>query len=179
MSSTRRANTGATFRQERFASSQGYERGLMANLVAKRCTVLEHAEDRELIWFLQLLSHQPGGIKKLAADLTAQFPNRLASDAMRKFGMRAGQVYSASQVKKVRDELDHPFPLKGEFSEDETDLILLSDEKLREKRQSLAFEASFHPSNYPASDFVKCCQDAAGDVWKSICYHCASIRRCP
>ncbi|MGP8021566.1 MAG: hypothetical protein ACLPRE_11350, partial [Limisphaerales bacterium] len=45
----------------------------MANLVAKRCSVLERAEDRELIWFTQLISHQPGGIKKLAADLMAQF----------------------------------------------------------------------------------------------------------
>ena len=63
MSNTRHGIEGGEFRQERFASSREIERGLMANLVAKRCSVLEHAKDRELIWFMQLLSHQPGGIK--------------------------------------------------------------------------------------------------------------------
>ena len=162
MSSTRRASDKSSrLRQGRFASSPEYERGLMANLVAKRCSVLEHPEDRELVWFMQLISHRPGGIKKLAADLLAEFPDRIASDSMRKFGMREGQIYSAGQVKKVRQELALAFPLKGEFSVADSDLILLSDERLREKRQSLAFDASFHPTNYPASDFVKCCREAA------------------
>jgi AAA domain-containing protein len=161
MSNTRRAGEGGAFRQERFASSQEYERGLMANLVAKRCSVLERAEDRQLIWFIQLVSHRSGGIKKLATDLLAQFPDRIASASMRKFGVKPGQIYSASQVKKIRAELSCSFPLKGEFCEEETDLLLLSDEELRKKRELLEFEARFHPLNYPASEFVKCCKDAA------------------
>jgi hypothetical protein len=56
-------------RQERYCSSPELERGLLANLVAKRCEVLADREDRELIWFLQYLSHGNGGLKKVAADL--------------------------------------------------------------------------------------------------------------
>lgn len=161
MSNTRHANEGSSFRQERFASSPEFERGLMANLVAKRCIVLERAEDRELIWFIQLLSHQPGGIKKLAADLTALFPERIATDAMRKFGMKAGQIYSAEQVRIVRAEMGgHAFPLKGEidFAYNGMEIFL---EETAERRAAKRREASFYPSKYPAAVFVEYCHEAA------------------
>lgn len=144
MSNTRRASEGGTFRQERFASSQEYERGLMANLVAKRCSVLERAEDRELIWFIQLVSHQPGGIKKLAADLTARFPDRITTESMRKFGMKSGQIYTGEQVRITRKGMPAlEFPLKDEID--------------------FANEGRVFPPNYPASDFVKCCREAAAE----------------
>jgi hypothetical protein len=55
MSNTRTATPGSPFRPERFASS--FERGLLANLVAKRVAVLPAgAAARGLIWFLQWLS---------------------------------------------------------------------------------------------------------------------------
>lgn len=61
MSSTRIAEPGSPFRQERYASS--YDRGLLGNLVAKRVAVLEAGSDlRGLIWFVQWLSWQPGGL---------------------------------------------------------------------------------------------------------------------
>ena len=60
MSSTRRAAPGTHPRQERFASSPQFERGLMANLVALRCEVIADKKQRELIWFLQGLSHELG-----------------------------------------------------------------------------------------------------------------------
>ena len=69
MSNTRRASPDSPLRQERYCSSTELERGLLANLVAKRCEVLANRGDRELIWFLQYLSHGNGGLKKVAADL--------------------------------------------------------------------------------------------------------------
>ena len=62
MSSTRRAKEGSPFRQERYCSSPEFERGLMAHLVAKRCDCLASSGDEELIFFLQFLSHQEGGL---------------------------------------------------------------------------------------------------------------------
>ncbi|MEI6196446.1 MAG: hypothetical protein WCS42_19170, partial [Verrucomicrobiota bacterium] len=79
MSSTRRTTDPTAFHQQRFASSQEFERGLMANLVAKRCALIDSPAERELIWFLQYLSHQPGGMKQVAADLAAQFPQCIAT----------------------------------------------------------------------------------------------------
>ena len=164
MSSTRRTTTPGVFRQERFASSQEYERGLMANMVAKKSAHLTRAEDRELIWTLQLLSHRHGGLKKLAADLMASFPERIATDSMRKSGMKAGQIYNGEQVRIVRAEIEErQFLLKDEIAGwtgiTSADCIPLDYDD--EKRARLQREASRHPSNYPASEFVKCCQEAA------------------
>jgi AAA domain len=144
VSNTRRASEGSTLRQERFASSQEFERGLMANLVAKRCTVLERAEDLDLIWFIQLLSHQSAGIKHLAAELMARFPDRIASASMRKFGAKPGQIYSADQVKIARDQMPYgclKFPLADEIDFENKGRIF--------------------PATYRAADFAKCCHDAA------------------
>jgi hypothetical protein len=161
MSNTRRTNTPGIIKQERFASSQEYERGLMANLVAKRCSVLERAEDRELIWALQLLSHRPGGLKKLTSDLMASFPERIATDSMRKFDMKPGQIYTAEQVRIVREEIGgRAFPLKGEIDIERAGMgVFLEDSA--ERRANLQREARLFPSNYPAADFVKCCREAA------------------
>ena len=48
----------------------------MANLVARRCSRLIRPEDRELIWFLQLRSHQDGGLEKLVEDFIRFLPDR-------------------------------------------------------------------------------------------------------
>ena len=163
MSSTRRTNTPEIIRQEKFTSSQFYERGLMANMVAKRCSVLERAEDRELIWSVQLLSHRLGGLKKVAADLMTSFPERIATDSMRKLGMKPGQIYKAEQVKIVRDEIQgRAFPLKGEVDFERDGMaVFLNDNE--ESRANSRYEASFFPSYYRASEFVKRCQEAAAD----------------
>lgn len=65
MSNTRKAEPGTPIRQERYASSPEIERGLPAKLVAMRCGVLDRAEDRQLIWFLQSLSYKRGGLVML------------------------------------------------------------------------------------------------------------------
>jgi hypothetical protein len=73
MSNTRKATPGSPLRQERFSSSQQFERGLMANLVARRCGILQVPSDRSFVYSLQMISHRPGGIQKFAADLVSTF----------------------------------------------------------------------------------------------------------
>lgn len=86
--STRRQTTDGPLRQERFASSQEFSTGLKANLVAKRCALLESEEERELIWFIQLRSHQEGGLKALAAEIT----DRYAKQFHREFRNEDGSI---------------------------------------------------------------------------------------
>ncbi len=67
MSSTRYAKEGTPPRQERFASS--LEQGLLANLVARRCTTIDRPEGKAAIWFAQWQSWQPGGLTRLLRDM--------------------------------------------------------------------------------------------------------------
>lgn len=71
MPQTRHAQPGAPLRQERWASSPAHDRGFKANLVARRCRVVDDANVRELIWFVQACSHERGGLSALAAELRA------------------------------------------------------------------------------------------------------------
>ncbi len=64
MSRTRHAEPGTPLRQERYSSS--FEKGLLANLVAKRVSTLAAPADRKAVWFLQLLSWQPGALATAA-----------------------------------------------------------------------------------------------------------------
>jgi hypothetical protein len=92
MSSTRRATDGC-FHQERYCSGSEFERGIMANLTAKRCEALTEAEDRELVWAVQFASHREG-LDRLAADLVARFPDRVktAPDSTRGRLMRQASI---------------------------------------------------------------------------------------
>lgn len=188
MSNTRKANGAGPLRQERYASSQEFERGLVANLVAKRCGVLERAEDRELVWFLQLLSHQEGGLKRLAAELCSRFPDKLATPAMQRLGAKPGQVYNAKQVPQVRAEIpdgESDYPLRGEID----DMVYLSapnepadaadrytgqwkterDEYLNRAKA----EAEKLPVSYEASKFVSRCSAAAlANLERHLCDLC-------
>lgn len=68
MSGTRTNENGA-FRQERWASSPALDRALKANLVASRVSVLESAEQRELVFFVQYLSLFAGGLRWAASEI--------------------------------------------------------------------------------------------------------------
>src|ERR1035438_5011256 len=92
MSNTRRAEPGTPLRQERWASSEEFERGLLGNLVARRCSALDKPEDRQLVYFLQSRSHREGGIERVAAEMRAMFPERIGTASMHRFGMKPGQL---------------------------------------------------------------------------------------
>ena len=158
MSSTRTQKEPGKFRQEKFASSIEFERGAMANLVAKRTSLLNAAPDCELIWYLQRRSHECG-MKQIAADLIAKYPQRLATPAMQKFGMQPDQIYSAAEVKEVRDAFPiRNFLLFGEMAED-FDICLL--EHPPEPSAEARAAARKHPSKYPASAFTSYCRAEA------------------
>jgi hypothetical protein len=187
MSSTRTAKAGAPFRQERYASSPEFERGLLANLVAARCGLLDSAEDRKLIWFIQFLSHQEGGLKALCNELLTRYGDRIGTASMHKFGARAGQVYNAEQVRAVRSELPrdmrYAFLLKGE--PDSLDLTTEKDmEGACQEELDEALAAGFdrsgrsdgdaqkHPANYPAESFLELYREAALDLAAQLSQLC-------
>ncbi|MGA2028550.1 MAG: ATP-binding protein [Verrucomicrobiota bacterium] len=119
MSSTRTAKDNSVFHQARYASSPEFERGLIANLVAKRCALLDDKADRELIWFIQYLSHQAGGLAAVADDLIKNFSHRLGPPAMVKIGKLVGKTYTTDEVLKIRPEIPRElrgkYPLRGEI----------------------------------------------------------------
>ncbi len=193
MSNTRRAEFGSPFRQERFASSADYQRGLMANLVVKRTEALRDPEDRKLIWALQLLSHEEGGFQKVAEELVKLWPERIASPTMQKIGTEPTRIYTAEQVRIIRPEIQElwsqfedgdyklcmagQFPLFGEH-------VATRDERMAEQAgyahhlingtwsENARLElmaakqsrAEQHPKNYPASVFVNLCGERIADL---------------
>jgi hypothetical protein len=72
MSSTRINQNGA-FHQEKWSSSSALDRAFKANLVAARVSVLESAEQREAVWFIQHLSMFAGGVRWAAAEIAPEF----------------------------------------------------------------------------------------------------------
>src|SRR5689334_21259787 len=64
--------------QERFMSSPEYleRRGVLANAVAAKAQLSRSAADRSLLFFLQGLSMQDGGLRALAEDLFDMLPDR-------------------------------------------------------------------------------------------------------
>jgi hypothetical protein len=112
----------SNFNQARYASSPEFERGLLANLVAKRCGLLDSAADRELIWFIQLLSHQEGGLAAIVRDLFCRYADRIGTTTMQAIRKGRAAVYTGEEVRKIRAELDpdlvFEFPLKGEIPAD-------------------------------------------------------------
>jgi hypothetical protein len=161
MSSTRHAAPGGEFNQERYASSPALEKGLNALLVKNRCATLTDPRDIELVWFLQYLSYQPGGLEKLAADLLAAFPERLGTPAMHKIGAKPDGIYNADQVRAVRDEYYRAFDkdsflLRGERRltiHDFTDTDPHGDRKKASAEESKKF-----PVSYPVAAFLKICR---------------------
>ena len=155
---TRRAKDDSVFHQNRYASSPEFERGLLANLVAKRCTIVDDKADRELIWFIQYLSHQAGGLAAVAKDLIAKYPDRLQTKVMAEIGMKPGRNYNAAQVRKILRDLPHnegyQYPLKGDVLGDDfsTDLPSYYNHPVIDRDS---------PSSYPASKFVELCHSNA------------------
>ncbi len=188
MSSTRTASNDSALRQERYASSPKFERGLMATRVAALCETIDAKEDRELIWFIQYLSHQDGGLPAVARDLLTRYPERIGTPSMLEIG-EAGN-YTAEQVRKIRMDLPpgyrDQFPLKGETRRDikklhwadaaaamleECRLENVADEamencdfsevEIQREDQRLIEEAERHPTSYPVAEFHQLCQRAA------------------
>ncbi len=78
MSSTRHALQGSAVSFERYMSSPEYAemRGIPGTAVAAKAQLYAEARKRSLLFFLQSLSLKHGGLRKVAHDLIAAFPER-------------------------------------------------------------------------------------------------------
>ncbi len=176
MSNTRKRADSQVPTQQGYSSSAQHERGLLANLVALRCDLVDSAADRELLFALQHASHQPGGLVKLAGTLIADHPDQLATPAMQRFGFRPGQIYDAGQVREVRAEIPgggDRYLLKGElwdFDSVQIEREMVEVEDLDTGRTRLEYnprvlsakaEAQKHPATYEAAQFAHVCRETA------------------
>jgi hypothetical protein len=168
--STRMAKDDSQFHQHRYASSVEFERGLLANLVAKRCALIDDLSSRELIWFIQWLSHQEGGIAALAKELIAKYPERIQSERMLAAKLKPEAICKAGQVREIRKDLplklSKPFLMKGEKSADDGLLDALAYEEhdcvneILEKSGELDKQ---RPEVLPAKNFFSVCLAAANE----------------
>ncbi|MFO1487837.1 MAG: ATP-binding protein [Verrucomicrobiota bacterium] len=161
MSNTRHAKPGNPLRQERYASSEEFQRGLNGYLVSRRGALLDKPEDRELIYWLQWLSHRDGGLQKFAEQIVAENQTEIGTPSMLAFGKRAGQRYNAEQVRTIRREIkaDVQFLLKGETYGDLNPEYLLreiwqSDSQWEKQKR----ESQNHPTSYSAEEFLAVCR---------------------
>jgi hypothetical protein len=150
MSNTRHSSDASAFNQSRFASSAQYQSGLLGNLVAQRSTLLRDPRHRELVLFLQNRSHQPGGLVALTEDLLARYPGEFSSQAMRHFGFQSTQVYNASQVAAIREDLGLDAAAAFPLHVDEDNDMLRGIGRRRHPRLT-----------YPAAELIAFCQEQA------------------
>lgn len=186
MSSTRHATDGE-FHQERFCSSNGFGKGLMGNLVARRCEALSQPADRDLVWFLQLLSHRVG-FDKVAAQLRQLYPERIGTASMHRFGIEAGQLYSAEQVESIRSEMPaacrNSFVLRGELSEAERRtaaaaraVYLQRCAEARKVIEHVDGGTAKHPERYSCDSFLNVCRQAAQSLSADLAELCVNPER--
>lgn len=106
MSSTRYAPAGAPLRQNKFSSSPALRAdGLKPALVAARCSVLDDPEARELIWYLQARSHQPGGMAAVADELRTDFEERIIPTSIASLRNKPAKQLDAATVEKLKHEM--------------------------------------------------------------------------
>ena len=104
---TRTADPDTPLSQERYMSSREFTelRGVSGVAVAARASILTNVENRKLIWFLQGMSIKEGGLKKIANDLLAMFPERIGTPKMHKLGIKPGKMVEGNDVSSIYMEL--------------------------------------------------------------------------
>jgi hypothetical protein len=169
MTTRRQDPENRTFRQGAFASSVEYDRGVLGNLVADRCQLLDDANVISILWWLQQISRREGGLTGFARDFLLSHAHLIGTKSMHRFGRKPGQIYTADQVRAVRSEVRNHRPmtavdylLEGESPLSE---ILAADarsqideEPENDARRRLAAKSARNPVEYPAAAFIKCCQ---------------------
>lgn len=107
MSTTRHAPDNSPLSQERYMSSPEYAelRGVSGTAVALRAAILDDPEKRRLIWWLQAMSLEPGGLRHIARDVLAQYPDRLGTPTMHKLGIKPGKIFKGEALLEIRQEL--------------------------------------------------------------------------
>ena len=104
MSSTRHADDDSPLNQERYMSSPEYAelRGVNGIAATAKASLNVSARKRSLLFFLQSLSLEKGGLREqVAKPLLKMFPDRVGPDYAQAWGLRAGQKLSDEQLRKV------------------------------------------------------------------------------
>ena len=106
MSTTRHAPDNSPLSQECYMSSpeNAELRGVSGTAVALRAAILDDPEMRRLLWWLQAMSLEPGGLKHIARDLLAQYPDRLGTPTMHEIGIKPGKIFKGESLRKIRME---------------------------------------------------------------------------
>lgn len=109
---TRHKSFAGPAAQERYMSSNEFAelRGISGIAVAARAAVLVTAGKRDFIWWLQGQSLADGGLKRVARELLAMFPERIGTPEMHHHKVRAGKLYPAELVDDVVRTI---FPLRN------------------------------------------------------------------
>jgi len=79
-------------------------RGVMGNAVTAKASILTSPRKRSLLFFLQALSLEPGGLRTVAEKIFEMFPERIGTPSMIAVGLRAGMKLTDAQVLAVRSE---------------------------------------------------------------------------
>lgn len=167
MSSTRKSRDNFAYHQNRYASSPEFGRGLLGNLVAKRCDLIESRADRELVWFIQCLSHREGGVAGLAEKLLEKNANKIQTEEMAQMKLKAGKICAAEQVKKIREGLpecwQQNFLLKGEAWDYQDHLVRVARKSAAwDENGDLELDQSTRlPASYEANRFFELCRHEA------------------
>lgn len=135
MSSTRRVKQGMRREQNGWASAPEFEdlRGLNGTAVAMKAELFDDPKTKELLYFLQGVSLQPGGLKRIARELLEMFPERIGSATMIKIGCKPGKKLTQEQRDDIEEELH--------FTDTTRMLLLRADEPdVREHCQKSAEE---------------------------------------
>lgn len=108
MSSTRTASPDAAFSAERYMSDPALVelRGVPGLPVAAKAALLSSPRKRSLLYFLQSMSVRVGGMKRVAEDFLAMFPERIGTRTMHRVGIKPGGNYSRDEAEKIERELD-------------------------------------------------------------------------
>lgn len=106
--STRHAPDGAPLADNRYMSDPAFVemRGISGTTVAAKAEFISEKSKRALLFFIQSLSIERDGTKRMAREIVERFPDRIGTPSMLKFGMKPGQICNSRQVKIVRAELE-------------------------------------------------------------------------
>ncbi|MGB9473805.1 MAG: ATP-binding protein, partial [Candidatus Udaeobacter sp.] len=170
MSSTRYAADQSELLQQRWASDPEFSTSVSALQVAKRTSLIADRQMRDLLWFIQWRSLHPRGLRRLAEEIIAKFPERVGTPVMRRLRLKPGRKLSRREVVELRKEFPEgilEFTLRGELPdptpgyvlpEDPVPEFYRTDDFLR-KISAVAEELHEH--------LMRLCVDPSddGDVW--------------
>jgi len=152
--STRHVESGQRRRQNGYASAPEFAslRGLNGNAVALKAALQSDPCARELLFFLLALSQRDGGLKRIARELVAMFPERIGTPAMHRLGCKPGRKLTAKEFETIDAEI---FPENSVATMEE----FLADDERGARRQ--VRNPDVQPSRDAAESFCSKCRERA------------------